>query len=513
MLFLGSMLAVIVGISLIVVGYRGSRIGDQPVCQKCGFDLSGKPSASIHCGECGADLGEFGAVVYGHRRRRRGMLITGVVMLVFFGAPTASKLGAMTALQYAPFRWVAWRACSSDAELRNAAHEEMNRRVLRNSLTSENWNQLADAATAYRRQAPLAWDEDWDDLMQKAREDHHLTDDRWEGYVRALAQCAFGGKVWNQPVAFTELNRRTLDGLLSPTDLMIVEDELLACQADANKSWNSAWGDWLEDCQSKGQVDADRWQRYRQQSLLGAMSLRLRPKVRLGDPLPFVIKIGAIRAGHTVPTIHLAHVQLRWAGSSHPVEVVPDDSDLVFDWSRKARLVLAKELPSGLLPGTQCVHLNATIKSDRPKCQGVVTEPIDLPGSFELLPAAVSSVSTAQHHQTRLGPLIQFPPVVRVLGSEHRTVKCVVLVNDPPVGLAFDVVLKSGDKSQFVGSFACPAHADRNRYELVCPWRLGDADQVDVTLRSNPGAAVNTVDTIEIWNGDIPSAQVPVAFE
>jgi hypothetical protein len=515
MLLLFPMLAIVVAIVLIVFGLRGRRIGDHPVCRKCGFDLSGKPSASIYCAECGADLGEVDAVAYGQHYRHKGVLVTGLVMLVFFGSLVGSKVGTLNTLRYAPFRWVAGRARSADVEIRNAAHDEMDRRVLANALSNENWNQLADAAAAYRLADPSAWDEDWDDLMHKAQDGRHLSRDRWQKYVRALAHCAFGGKEWNQPLAWTELNRRTLDGLLQPTDLAIVEDELLACQADVNKPWNAAWGDWLEGCGARGQVDADRWARYIRQSLVGAATLRLRPKVRLGDPLPLEIRMNAMRAGSTVPTIRLSNVQLRWEGSSKSIALNTGDSDLRFDRARKFQqaLVMAKDLPSGLSPGIQHVHLTASIESDWPNAPAVVGDAIEPAGSFELLPANVSGITTVQYHPSGLGQLIEFPPVLRVSGVEHRTVKCVVIVNNPPVGLAFDVILNSKDKSQIIGSFSFPAHAERNQIVLAAPWLLGDVDQVDVVLHSNPAAAVTTVDTIEVWNGDIPFTQVPVGYQ
>jgi hypothetical protein len=44
------------GISLVARGLRGRRIDDHPLCERCGFDLTGKPQGSDICSECGAEL-------------------------------------------------------------------------------------------------------------------------------------------------------------------------------------------------------------------------------------------------------------------------------------------------------------------------------------------------------------------------------------------------------------------------------------------------------------------------
>src|SRR4051812_43159994 len=56
-----------------ILAIRGRRVGDHPVCRKCGFDLYGRPSGSARCGECGADLSRRRAVRAGRRRPRRGL--------------------------------------------------------------------------------------------------------------------------------------------------------------------------------------------------------------------------------------------------------------------------------------------------------------------------------------------------------------------------------------------------------------------------------------------------------
>ena len=50
------LLGVLIGGTLMFVGWRGQRIGDHPYCRKCGFDLFGRPDGTKVCGECGFPL-------------------------------------------------------------------------------------------------------------------------------------------------------------------------------------------------------------------------------------------------------------------------------------------------------------------------------------------------------------------------------------------------------------------------------------------------------------------------
>ena len=76
------LLLVVVAFCLLVVGWRGRVVGAQPVCRKCGFDLTGRPAASTACPECGADLRKLHAIRSGHVQRRKGIFLTGVVLML-----------------------------------------------------------------------------------------------------------------------------------------------------------------------------------------------------------------------------------------------------------------------------------------------------------------------------------------------------------------------------------------------------------------------------------------------
>lgn len=70
------------GAWLLVLGLRGRRIDDHPVCRKCRFDLLGVyPSVAV-CPECGAKTDGECVVLIGRRRKRRAVVAVGVLMLI-----------------------------------------------------------------------------------------------------------------------------------------------------------------------------------------------------------------------------------------------------------------------------------------------------------------------------------------------------------------------------------------------------------------------------------------------
>ena len=63
----------------------------------------------------------------------------------------------------------------------------------------------------------------------------------------------------------------------------------LTIQADATKPWDPLWGDIIELERSTGQVTESQCTQYARQALHDAIRLRVRPTIRLGDPMPYWI--------------------------------------------------------------------------------------------------------------------------------------------------------------------------------------------------------------------------------
>ncbi len=77
----------IAAIALLAIGFRGRRIGSEPRCRRCGYDVTRSTTADGSddcavvaagvCAECGADLSSPKAIRLGRRRRRPLMMVAG----------------------------------------------------------------------------------------------------------------------------------------------------------------------------------------------------------------------------------------------------------------------------------------------------------------------------------------------------------------------------------------------------------------------------------------------------
>lgn len=74
---------------MLALGIRGRRVGDDPHCRKCNYNLTGLTSE--RCPECAA-LVAGKSTVRGMRVRRRGMIVGGAAMLLITGIVTGGLL-------------------------------------------------------------------------------------------------------------------------------------------------------------------------------------------------------------------------------------------------------------------------------------------------------------------------------------------------------------------------------------------------------------------------------------
>jgi hypothetical protein len=149
-----------VGLALAVIGLRGRRIDSHPLCQRCGFDLSGKPQDSTVCSECGASLGRPRAIRIGHRQRRSRLLwIASTWLLLAFcadGLHIWQAFWSVHWIEHAPQWWVVRQVHSRDAKARDQAITEAARRDAKGTLSHAREALLVQEAIAHQR--------DWDDM-------------------------------------------------------------------------------------------------------------------------------------------------------------------------------------------------------------------------------------------------------------------------------------------------------------------------------------------------------------
>lgn len=95
--------------------------------------------------------------------------------------------------------------------------------------------------------------------------------------------------------ALSELQTRLRSGRLSDAQVDSLCATLLDRQANGRLFWPGLAGDVIEDAHAAGKLSDARWERYARQATV--ISLRVRPRVRPGDDLPFELVFSQNRAG------------------------------------------------------------------------------------------------------------------------------------------------------------------------------------------------------------------------
>jgi hypothetical protein len=186
---------------LFIAGMRGRRVGDHPVCRKCGFDLRGRATSSTNCPECGADITAAGAIAIGDRRRIKPLLwLAAIVLLLWLaGAGLGGwRIGRQIDwIRYEPAAWVIRDAASATGAAKNAAQTELARRMAEGDLSSSQSNQVIELALA--DQAKGSWSGWWSFIEQAGR--HGMLSEAQE---KRLLENALSTAVRGRPIVRRE---------------------------------------------------------------------------------------------------------------------------------------------------------------------------------------------------------------------------------------------------------------------------------------------------------------------
>ena len=360
--------------------------------------------------------------------------------------------------------------------------------------------------------------------------------------------------------ALAELLVRFGAGTLSKEQVHGLIARGLVLQGDADRPWATAWGDLIEQARLAGDVTDAQWKTYAEQALIGSFTLRFRPRLQRGDPVPYRLEYGPARVGprsglwrlcqitgmtidgaEVVPKLSAAGMTgtLTSRSSGSPMSTLEHGRSPLGDLEHgrhrgalkiEARIAESTTLPPILRPGarpprptTSPQPLEARSQQLRDWFQqqqdaikafrdgtapSLTTVAIELPFAFELLAPDVPAVEpvTDTALRERVAAAVSVTRI-SVMGSMLRAyVNC----NNPPIDLSFDVIVRVDGKEWVAGGVTCRAGETQTRGSTFFPTRqpsrdgldprmLGERKTVDVILRPSAEAAARSPDIVRYW--------------
>jgi hypothetical protein len=133
------------GFALLYLALRGRRVGHEPFCRKCGYNLTG--AVGDLCSECGQPI-KPSSVVYGVRKRRPVLAAFGVGILLMACLLGSGLLSKIEWYHYFPTSIVLNDLGSTDAATAQRAWDELQRRRKAGQLTLSHREKLIDICLA-----------------------------------------------------------------------------------------------------------------------------------------------------------------------------------------------------------------------------------------------------------------------------------------------------------------------------------------------------------------------------
>ncbi|VAX38370.1 hypothetical protein MNBD_PLANCTO03-343, partial [hydrothermal vent metagenome] len=188
-----AVILLLAGVMLLALGLRGRRIDDHPICRKCRFDLVGVYPAQDRCPECGTRLAGAKAVRKGARRKRKGLVIAAIPLLLL-GLGGGGALGWSSATSYNWYAvspdWLLEAMAGFDDQARQAgAVGELATRLGMGRLSGERADRLIARGLAIQADEEQPWVVEWGDLIEAGLVADRLSREQFEVYVQQGIEC------------------------------------------------------------------------------------------------------------------------------------------------------------------------------------------------------------------------------------------------------------------------------------------------------------------------------------
>lgn len=333
-----------------------------------------------------------------------------------------------------------------------------------------------------------------------------LTDpnpDQYKPYWWLMAEARHFGQA-GQNASAKELLSRLKANLLTADQERQTADFVLERQADVQQSWNTLWGDFIQ--QARGGLSSAQWDRYVQNLVADTPELQVRPCVARGDPFAARVVYSAARGGSGGAWTALVESRLFIDGNEvrHASRLLNDSPDA----SDQQSLTVTAD-PLGQYEGGR--HTASAIVSIKSRETDAPAREIRLSKPFELLKPGTPSVTLRPDPAAAL-KVRDTIRIRNVQATKQGTLLMWIDSYSLPVNVAFSVIVRSDvDADISMGTFSRAAHGGSFLISLAGkPPRSLRADHVQVLLLPSVAAAAQTVDLTEIWDGQIVYDDIPV---
>lgn len=469
--------AVLLGVVLMVVGWRGRRLNRHPICRSCGFDLEGTLPQGVTCPECGAGLKRPNAFRVGARRKRWITVAVGVLLVLLpmatigvvgFGVLTGKDFNT-----YKPTWLLIWEGKNLGAEASQRAATELEARTFSTQTDPEEVAMIVQGALDIQGDVGRPWNQTWGDIISGAIGSSALSDEDEKRYfdqalvveLSARLRVAAGGSV---PVVLKGVEGRIGGGAM----LM--------------------GGVFLGTCTLDGQ--------------------EVGPDARAGYPAFADAQLGWIQA-------YGAAMAGGWGTTGGQAVAALEVSEDIAPGRHELRVAMAIEM----IDQSQMVSMGYTWPTEPGEGARVVEATFEI----EVVEAGVSTVipiAATPEMTQRLADVVLLGPITVYGGGlmSSRMANMTVTFVEPPQPLACDVFVRQGEREWAFGSLTTGLLASQNQYGGGWYQQAGstatvsgvlrgiESGTVEVVLRPSAAVAQRTIDLAQYYDGEIVIEEVEV---
>ncbi len=500
------------GLVLLILGLRGRRVDDHPICRKCRFDLIGLPPGGLStegwafspthsltppppppaplCPECGADLSRPRATRTGNRVRREGLLAASTAILAIClagaGIVTWNIAHSRNLNTLKPSWLLALDLSNAQAAKADAALLELDTRLTANSLSQSTAQSAARRLLARQSNLSIPWTPAMGDFLESLRKKDWLPDPDWTSYAR------------NSVIPTIDTRRKVRQGDLAPTRLRITpragSGTTFVCEVRSTEIKLA------DQSVAPGPFG------------LNAVLVTQTPLT--GKPLHDCDVIPNGGPASSVP------VTSGDEPYNIPITVEPGDHTFHSAWTIKVHLNQSRAVGLNGITAEWGWQVFASSGMGQLRADGPVlaefAPTIDLP--VQVLPAEADTVTLiddatlAQTVESALTAQLYYEKGATIFTP--GSVRGSIVASNLPVDIAADVFIVEGDKERPIG----PAiiRADGGSTSGNAAWldlglrRVPKSGLITLVLRPSPALARRTTDLTRIWGRELTLRDVKV---